>query len=517
MEILKTDIHMDRVRIEAMSQVALEDDINLPENKPDISFMAFSQGEPVIEEIKTGTDAVTVRGKLVFHSMYYTEEEGGRLVPFEGKVNFDEKIHMEGVTNGDNVQVNIVVEDMTISAIHSRKINVRALMIFRGKACDVKKVELPIEVKDGDIAEFRRMPITVSELVVQKKDVLRVKEEIALPSGYPNIYQILMNKVSLSDFEYRAGEDVFQIQGDINVCVLYEAEGENHGVRTYETTIPLNGKVECQGLSQDMIGDLDIVQGPVKLISKPDADGEERSMDLEMSFDIIMNVYEEGQYEMVSDIYGVTKEVECVTQSENLNTTLNRVGGKTKLSGRMHTKEGQEPVLQVLYYDSKLTPSKEELTDGKIKMQGVLDACVLYVTGNDEKPYEVVKDSLPYEYALDIPDFCSKDSYRTKASVEQLQVNMLDGEELEIKAVLCFQVLTWKENPMELVQGATVKNLDSSKQKGLPGIVIYTVRPGDSLWSIGKRYYVTVNSIKEMNHLTSDMIYPGDKLLISKV
>ena len=41
-------------------------------------------------------------------------------------------------------------------------------------------------------------------------------------------------------------------------------------------------------------------------------------------------------------------------------------------------------------------------------------------------------------------------------------------------------------------------------------------RMGDSLWQIGKKYYVSVGRIKEMNNLTEDDIKTGDKLLIVK-
>ena len=53
-------------------------------------------------------------------------------------------------------------------------------------------------------------------------------------------------------------------------------------------------------------------------------------------------------------------------------------------------------------------------------------------------------------------------------------------------------------------------------QEKLPGFAIYYVKPGDSLWQIGKKYYVSVGRIKEMNNMTEDDIKAGDKLLIVK-
>lgn len=42
----------------------------------------------------------------------------------------------------------------------------------------------------------------------------------------------------------------------------------------------------------------------------------------------------------------------------------------------------------------------------------------------------------------------------------------------------------------------------------------HTVKSGDTLWNIGMKYGVPVQTIKQLNHSTSNMIYPGQKLAI---
>jgi len=87
---------------------------------------------------------------------------------------------------------------------------------------------------------------------------------------------------------------------------------------------------------------------------------------------------------------------------------------------------------------------------------------------------------------------------------------------MEVKAVLGFQTVAFRPIPVELVQEIETASLDTEKWSMLPGMVIYVVKPGDTLWNIGKRYYIPVTQIMELNHLESDLLQIGQKLFLVK-
>ncbi|MFL0269109.1 LysM peptidoglycan-binding domain-containing protein [Candidatus Clostridium radicumherbarum] len=47
-----------------------------------------------------------------------------------------------------------------------------------------------------------------------------------------------------------------------------------------------------------------------------------------------------------------------------------------------------------------------------------------------------------------------------------------------------------------------------------PGVIVYIVRPGDTLWSLAQRFNTTVDAIKALNNLTSDVLRIGQVLRI---
>ena len=286
MDLLKKNIHMDRVRAEAVNQITLEDDINIPENKPDVSTLNLEKGNVVIEEVKPGTDAVTIRGRLDFSLLYHTMEEGSRLVNVEGKIPFEEKLHLQGALPTDTMTVYGEVEDLSVSIINSRKLNVQSVITLSAQVEELYDEEAPIGIHGEETVEYRKMPMNLAQIAISKNDIFRIKEEIGLPSNYPNIFQILWNTVSLGDVEFKVLEEKLTLQGDVHLFVLYEGEGEEHPIRSFETTIPFSGVLECHGCREGMLPDIRYTLGQQELTVRPDFDGEERSIGMELTLDI---------------------------------------------------------------------------------------------------------------------------------------------------------------------------------------------------------------------------------------
>lgn len=136
--------------------------------------------------------------------------------------------------------------------------------------------------------------------------------------------------------------------------------------------------------------------------------------------------------------------------------------------------------------------------------------------GNDETPYVSTREQIPYEYTLNVQGVTGTDQAEVHSELEQLQVNLLEGEELDVKAVLSFSTTVMKNIPLEAIEGVEEQEIDSNVLAGLPSAVIYIAAPGDDLWSIGRKYHMPVKTVRELNALESDELRPGQKVLLVK-
>jgi LysM repeat protein len=505
---------MDRIRVQAVTQFTLEDDVNIPESKPDVSALNLEKGELIIDEIKPAIDSVTVRGRLNFVVLYHTTEEGSNLVVLDGKLPFEEKINLQGVVPSDPVTVDGEVEDLTVSMINSRKLNIQSLVTMTARVEELYDEEAPVAIHGDEMVEYRRMPLDLAQIAICKNDIFRLREEVTLPSNYPNVFQILWSNLSLGDVEFKVMEEKITISGDIHLFVLYEGEGEDHSCRCFETAIPFSGVLECHGCREGMLPDIRYHLGQQELSIRPDFDGEERNIGLELVLDIIIRVYEEERLEIISDIYGVSKEISAVTHKADLRRLLSKVTGKTKVTDHVRVAGGT--VLQLLHSEGCVALEQQSTVENGILLQGSVQVKIMYIMGEDDSPYGCAQAQIPYQYTLEVPDIAPEDMGKVHAEVEQLQVTMLDGEEMDVKAILNFSTVVFKSVPVDLISQVNVSDLDGSKMSSLPGMVIYMVKEGDNLWNIGKKYYVPVDSIRELNSLEGDELKVGQKLLIVK-
>ncbi len=517
MELTKRNIHMDYLKCKASLQMTLEDDIIIPDSRPDAAKLVLDRGNVAIEEVKTTDNHVNVKGKLFFCILYQAEGKGqGCLADMEGSISFEEVIYMDGIESGDHVEVCGQLEDLSVGLINSRKVSVQSVIHLQAACETVVDEEITTDLRSEGPVEFRKKMVEAAVLAVKKKDIFRIKEEVEIPGSFPNILSMIWWDISAGTIEFKVLEDKITLQGELRCFFLYRGEGEEEEVCHYETTIPFAGSLELPGVEEGMIPEIRYTLENRELEVRPDFDGEERVITFEECLELQICVYEEEQLEILSDVYGVVKEVSTIEKTGSFKKLLTKCSGKMKLSDHFKA-NGEEIVLQKVLHTSCAVQIEEQntLADG-IEIKGVADVTVFCQSNSDSSPYDVVKGNIPFQYRLDAADVGDDCICSVQAFVDQITASVIDVQEVDVKCVIYFRTNIYKHHNEKIVEDIVVSDLDAEKLAALPGIAVYMVKEGESLWDIGKRYYVTVSALKQMNELGSEEVKAGDKILIVK-
>ena len=534
MQLNKIKLHSCTTFASAQSQITLDDDYNVPDYRPDIVKVLKEKGELHFDEVKATAGAAWLKGRLVFRVLYRSDQENGKISCLKGEIPFQEKLNMDGVQEYDVIQASGEIEDLTIGVIHSRKISVRAVILLKTEEPREKEDELCVGIEADDGCEKRYRNTNILQLLCMKRDQCRQKSEITLPSSKPNVQEILWKSLEIRNLDTKMGQDGVKLSGEVLISVLYQEEEETDRVQWYEMVIPLDCGVECDaGTEADIIYKVKARPASMELEVKPDYDGEERVLVLELVMNLDIRVWKEQEISMLEDVYSLKKEIIPVCTGVTLHHISVKNDSQCRLTEQMELAESQEKILQICSCEGTVHLESTELTEQGVRAEGILVTELLYITTDDQMPIGSAREIYPFEQLIEIPQQTArternkpeelealerKNKLQTELDcrISQLSAVMLDQDHVEIKAVIGLDLLAFEQEQIDNITDTREEPLDMEQLQKRPGLVGYIAKDGDSLWSIAKENHTTVEDILQDNHRTDENLRRGEKILIVK-
>lgn len=516
MELLKKYIHMSRGKGEAVTQITLDDDFNVPDVKPDLIRIIMDRGEIRLDETSITQGHVWLKGVLKFSMLYRSDQDAGKIDSLVGEIPFQESLAMDGVNEYDSAKVTWEMEDLSLGIINSRKVSVKALVVLKATVDENYDEELVTGAEESDRFQILNNSVTAMALLLSQKDTYRFKEEIVLPSNKPNIRQILWKSVQLRGVEMKLGENQLNIKGEALIFVLYEGEDEEERLQWVENALPFVGMIDCPGSTEDMISDISYQIAGVELEAKPDYDGEERMLHLELVLDLEIKIFSEEENQMVEDMYSIEAKINPVYEDTILEKLLVRNFSKCRIAEKMNIDQNQESILQICASEGNAVVEQTELVTDGIQVEGTLQVGVLYVTTDDKMPVASMRDVLPFHYLIEVPGINKNCRYHLQAGIDQMTTVMTDSTQVEVKAVINLNCIVFERQEIKKMTEVEEEPLDMEALQESPGIIGYIAKEQDRLWDIAKENYTTIADIVSTNQMSSEQIKAGDKILIIK-
>ena len=121
---------------------------------------------------------------------------------------------------------------------------------------------------------------------------------------------------------------------------------------------------------------------------------------------------------------------------------------------------------------------------------------------------------LPFNFSMQSDDIDANTNIDTGIEIGLQNFVVTSDESIDIKIDLIFKVSMSNNSKINVIDGVEI---DENKNINKYSMVIYFVKPGDSLWKIAKKFASTVSAIAEVNNIEQiDNILVGQQLFIPR-
>lgn len=514
MELIKKNIHMEQRIKWATAQISLEEDQNISDQKPDAYKIICKNACVKVEETKPVEEAVWIKGTLEYRVLYLTDEKEKQLCSMEGKISFEEKIYTNKNVSGDSLRVLTKVDDLTIRLINSRKVNIRSIIGLVITQDELYDEEVVMDVENPQMCEILKKPLDVTTIVLDTRDIYRIREEVEVPDGMPNIYSIIWKDIRVEGLNFVPMDGKIGISGETNGFFLYEGEEEDNIPRFFEISRPFSGIIDIPECRENTLLRIDYEVEPAHVEVKQDYDGEERQMDMELEIKLYIKLYQNETFAVVADAYGIQEKMEPFMKESRCEKIIKKENGKIKVSDTWENTDSPGGELQILRVSGHILEDEVNLREDEVQLSGDLHVDILCAVKGENDPYRCISMDIPYEHIVSITGAVSQCPYYGKICMEQLGA-VMQGDKIEVRAILTYQLMVYQIVAKPLLVDMR-KTEGDKEQKVLPVMSVYFAKENETIWEVGKKYQVPLAAIRDLNQLTEDTLHDGQKVLIVK-
>lgn len=515
MEFNKKEIENYVWKTKNIMQFTIDDAINIPENLLDVERLVLVKGNVVVEETQAMVDRFLVKGMLHYQILYSGNKESSVFDSLDGKVPFVEYINADGTKETDYIEVHACLNDLTVTMLHSRKINLKALIGLDYQVKERERFEAVCEVSGEDGTEILSRQYSMMCMKLQEVKKTEVSETVEIPANKPDIYQVIWKSLSVTGIQMKSADGYVMASGTLNLFLIYTAEDEEMPIQYFTVEVPFEQRIEAPMANEDMISGSVLSLDQYHITVMQDERGHDRIIELTAAFTAELKLYGAEELQLVRDAYSTQVEITPQYRNFVLQHLLIRNCAKTKVSDVL-TMPKQQTVLQICNVEGSVSIDETQSTAKGILVEGVVGTQITYMNKEEGGMLSSVNFDIPFSYEIEVPGMGEGVAYSIMPFLDQIQAMQMGENEIEVKAEVSLEVLAFTNERARAVLDLQVQPVDQKRKRELPSVTGYVVKKEDTLWSIAKNYYTTIDKIKAYNELETDTLEPGERLVILK-
>ena len=501
----KESLCINKIVGQKTQNILVEGDMIVPDVKPDILNTISTTGNVCIYKKEVLEGKIRIDGEVEVYVMYLADSEKEETRSLNTSVDFTQVIDFENCNMGMSLDEAVSIQSLECKVLNGRKISVKANLQFEGTLYSNETVEIVKQVNDLQDVQSLERNLSVNSLVGEATSKVYAKDTIII-DNVDNLAEILKIELAIKNKDIKISYNKVLAKADLCVKMLYLTE-DNH-IKLAEHMIPVMGFVDVENITEEDICDM---KYKMKNILTKSNSVEEHSVYIEVELELYARVYQNKEIKVIQDIYSPSQCLDfnqrCVNTMSDKNCVKNVWNIKEKISA---PEVGGSQI-----YDVEVQPRilERKIANSKVMFEGELVLTFLYAT-NSTCGVNTKEVILPFEHMVEVSNISQ--NANISIEIEVSSQNFIIGTEgmIEAKIDLGFVLNISNTTKINIINEV---NIDETRNKEIYSMVIYFVKPKDTLWNIAKRFGSTVSDIVRVNKIEDeDKIYVGQQLFIPK-
>ncbi|MCL2217796.1 MAG: DUF3794 domain-containing protein [Defluviitaleaceae bacterium] len=516
-ELVREQVFLDQSVGNEEVQIMLEGDLIVPDIKPDMALLLQTEEQLIIDRTEAGADRVNYVGRLNLSVLYVAKAADKSVHAISLSRPLDDFINLDGATKDMWARAKGTIANIDYRVVNDRKVNYRAVVNISVAAERSDAHEMVVHIHDVPENQLLKSNLNINRTIENRVDRFMVKDHLPLPSSKPNIREILQVTAGITNQDVRLAAGRVNLSGELSLTTLYCGDTDDSLIEFMESELPFNGSIDISGARDDMFADVFLQVLDQNITVRPDDDGEDRVLEVEISVGVEMKVYSTETFPILEDAYIINRQL---TLSKTMvryprMVCLNR--NQTNVKDIVTLGSAVPDMLQVFRVKGTAHMDEVKIIEDKIVVEGAINTDILYVAESDATPLASFRTVIPYRQVIEAKGADSSMRADVDISIDHVAFNMLSPREAEVRFLLTFNTRVVEEEETRIVGDITFADLDPAALASQASMTVYIVQPGDNLWKIAKRYNTPLDELLSVNDIEHPgRIAPGQKLLILK-
>ena len=484
----------------------VEEDFVVPDIKPDIVNVINTSGTICIYKKEVMDGKVKVEGCINAYVIYIADDELSSTRSLNVNSNFSKIVDFDKAKPQMLLESEITLKQVDCMVINGRKISLKSIIDLNLKLCSNEEIEYINQIEGIKNIQLLNKNLSINSLLGTGNTKLYAKDTVVIDS-IDDLAEIMNVNIQMKNAENKISYNKILVKADAEVKIMYLTQ--DNRIKCVTNVIPTMGFIDMPNVADENLCD---VKCEIKnLLVKPNSI-EEHSIYVEIEFEANCNVYENKQLDLIQDLY--SPSVNLTYKQKNIKAMSNAI--KCSDTYSIREKEFIDEIGNGEICDVDVNPvilNKTVMKD-KVVFEGEVNLKFIYKSVNNSA-LNLKTLVIPFNYNMDMLGIMPNAQIDVKMQVITKDFVIMPDSSIDMKIDIEFIVNSSNSMNINVINELDIEeNRDDNRYS----LIIYFVKPEDTLWKIAKRFRSTVNDIAKINDIEDEnKIYVGDQLFIPLV